>query len=155
MSTQTPSVSAAPADDLERPSRYVVGIDLGTTNSAVAFVDTDRADWEIANFPIRQLVAPGQVEPRDSLPSFHYEPAPHEFGEQPDALRLPWSSKPAEGIVGVLARDHGAEVPSRMVASAKSWLCHSGVDRTQDLLPWQGAEDATRLSPGDPTIAAH
>lgn len=132
----------------EQPSRYVVGIDLGTTNSAVAYVDTADADWTIQNFAVEQLVAAGQVEARDSLPSFHYEPGANEFGENNVALTLPWSpGAAATGIVGVLARDHGAQAPSRLIASAKSWLCHTGVDRTQDLLPWQGSEEATRLSP--------
>ena len=146
----------------EAPSRYVVGIDLGTTNSAVAYVDTSdesatpNESWKIKNFPVRQLVAAGQVEARDSLPSFHYEPAKNEFGDGNEALQLPWAKQRAQQkkqkaavnhIVGTLARDHGAEAPSRLIASAKSWLCHTGVDRTQDLLPWHGAEDTTRLSP--------
>lgn len=139
--------AADPALLEEAPSRYVVGVDLGTTNSAVAYVDTNRDEWKISNLKIKQLVAPGQVEPRDSLPSFHYEAAPKEFGEGFQALRLPWSSKPTASIVGVMARDHGSQVPARLIASAKSWLCHTGVDRTQDLLPWHAIEEVERLSP--------
>ena len=130
----------------EAPARYIVGIDLGTTNSAVAFVDTQRSPWRVENFPVLQLVAPGQLERRDSLPSFHYQPADSEFADG-DALRLPWMRQPPDHVVGAFARDHGAQVPSRLIVSAKSWLCHTGVDRTQDLLPWQGAADVARLPP--------
>lgn len=126
------------------PARYVVGIDLGTTNSALAFVDTQDERFAIHDFPIRQLVAPGTVEPRLALPSFHYQPAAGEFAA--GALRLPWSKDEAY-VVGTMAREHGAQVPGRLVNSAKSWLCHAGVDRLADLLPWHGAADADRISP--------
>ncbi|MDZ4821593.1 MAG: Hsp70 family protein, partial [Planctomycetota bacterium] len=137
-----------------QPSRYVVGMDLGTTNSAVAYVDTQQQPWRVASFPIPQLVAPAEVEARDTLPSFHYQPAAGEFS--PEALRLPWGVDPTakragDSIVGFFARDHGALVPGRMIASAKSWLCHTGVDRTADLLPWHGATDVDRLSPVEVT----
>ncbi|MGQ9762346.1 MAG: Hsp70 family protein [Thermogutta sp.] len=125
--------------------RFVVGMDLGTTNSAVCYVDTAESPWQIRTLPIPQLVAPGVVESRDVLPSFHYEPAPGEF--DPASLRLPFGSTQANYVVGVLARDHGANVPGRLISSAKSWLCHAGVDRTAPLLPWHGAPDVTRLSP--------
>ena len=127
--------------------RYVVGIDLGTTNSAVTYVDTTEEPWQVRTFAVPQLVAPGQVEARETLPSFHYQPATGEL--PPQALKLPWSSQPPEYAVGVFARDHGAVVPGRLISSAKSWLCHSGVDRTAALLPWHGAADVERLSPVD------
>ncbi len=127
------------------PSRYVVGIDLGTTNSAATFVDTAESPWKVRTFAVPQLVAPGQVEARETLPSCHYQPAPGELA--PGALRLPWSSVEPDYAVGFFARDHGALVPGRLIVSAKSWLCHSGVDRTAPLLPWHGAPDAERLSP--------
>jgi hypothetical protein len=130
------------------PSRFVVGIDLGTTNSAVMYVDTAREPWRVELFAVPQLVAPAQVEARDVLPSFHYQPAEGELAA--GALRLPWSAS-SDGesgyAVGFFARDHGTLVPGRLINSAKSWLCHSGVDRTAALLPWHGAEDAERLSP--------
>ncbi|MBC7352753.1 MAG: Hsp70 family protein [Thermogutta sp.] len=125
--------------------RFVVGIDLGTTNSALCYVDTAESPWQVRVFRIPQLVAPGQVEERETLPSFHYEPAPGEF--DPKLLRLPFGPAHRDHIVGVFARDHGAEVPGRLISSAKSWLCHTGVDRTAPLLPWHGAPDATKLSP--------
>ncbi len=129
----------------ETPSRYSVGIDLGTTNSAVAFVDTSETDWKVRAFPIPQLVAPGEIEVRDTLPSFHYEAASGEFPA--GALGLPWGGKDRNFAVGFFARDHGTSSPGRLISSAKSWLCHPGVDRTAELLPWHGAPDVERLSP--------
>ncbi len=129
----------------EQPARYVVGIDLGTTNSAVAYVDTLEAEWRVQSFRIPQLVAPGLVEERDTLPSFHYEAATGESAA--GSLRLPWQKHDPAHAIGVYARDQGGKAPGRLIASAKSWLCHSGVDRTANLLPWRGAEDVERLSP--------
>jgi len=133
--------------DQTPPSRFVVGLDLGTTNSAMAYVDAHETPRRIRTFAIPQVVAPGQIETRDTLPSFHYQPASGEFPD--DSTRMPWSNIPDAPavIVGHFARDHGTLVPGRMISSAKSWLCHAGVDRTADLLPWQGAEDVERLSP--------
>lgn len=128
-----------------QPARYIVGIDLGTTNSAVAYVDVEHSAGRIEVFPVPQLVAPGQIEALEVLPSSHYEPLPDELGH--GLLRLPWSSDEASHVVGVFARDQGARTPGRLIASAKSWLCHSGVDRTARLLPWHGAADVERLSP--------
>ncbi len=62
-------------------------------------------------------------------------------------MRLPWTRDDGQFAVGVFARNHGAIVPGRLIASAKSWLCHSGVDRMAELLPWHGAADVARLSP--------
>jgi len=125
-------------------SRYVVGFDLGTTNSAVTYVDTQETPWCVRTFAVPQWIAAGQLEARETLPSFHYQPAPGEL--PPESLRLPWGA--AEGyVVGGFARDHGALVPARLISSAKSWLCHAGVDRTAGLLPWHGAADVERLSP--------
>jgi molecular chaperone DnaK (HSP70) len=140
-------VSSAPpsAHSPDAPSRYVVGIDLGTTNSAVCAVDTSQSPWRVQTFSVPQLVAGAQVEARETLPSFHYQPASGELAA--GALRLPWGRGEPTHVVGVLARDHGAMVPGRLVVSAKSWLSHSGVDRTAPLLPWHGAPDVERLSP--------
>ncbi|HYE21631.1 MAG TPA: Hsp70 family protein [Tepidisphaeraceae bacterium] len=149
-------------DDQPKP-RYVIGIDLGTTNSAVAYVDTDEKSWRVRDFPIPQHVSPTDVESRDVLPSFHYEPAPGELpstpstpfsrdpkGElkaSPKASASASSSTPAPYLVGSFAREHGAAVPGRLVVSAKSWLSHAGVDRTADLLPWRPADGVTKISP--------
>ena len=127
-------------------ARYLIGIDLGTTNSAVAFVNTAAKHWVVEDFPIPQLVAPGQYEARAVLPSFHYQAADEEFPEA--SLRLPWSADDnPQNAVGLFAREQGASVPGRLIASAKSWLSHSGVDRSAKLLPWHGPGDVEKLSP--------
>lgn len=138
-------MNSSSRDFTETPSRYCVGIDLGTTNSAVAYVDAAEERWQVRTFAVPQLVAPGEVEARETLPSFHYEAAASEFPV--GALALPWGAKDRNYAVGFFARDHGAASPGRLIASAKSWLCHSGVDRTAELLPWHGADDVERLSP--------
>ena len=132
-----------------RRPRYVVGIDLGTTNSAMCFVDTSVERWKISTFAIPQVVAAGQVERLETLPSFHYEALPEERSS--GATRLPWLKDAPSGTVGVFARDHGRTLPGRMIESAKSWLCHNGVDRKAALLPWHGAADVERLSPVEAT----
>jgi molecular chaperone DnaK (HSP70) len=127
-------------------ARFVVGIDLGTTNSAVAFVDTSAAAPRIEMFPIVQLVAPGSVEPRPTQPSFLYLPADAEFKRE--QLALPWGPEDSgDFIVGELARNHGWQVPMRLVSSAKSWLSHAGVDRLGAILPWQAPPEVPRISP--------
>lgn len=128
-------------------ARFVVGIDLGTTNSAVGFVDTLQEEWQVETFRIPQLVAPGEVESRETLPSFHYEPVPDNTSTA--ALRLPWSQDHCPFAVGVFAREFGRAHPGRTIESAKSWLCHSGVDRRTALLPWHGASDVEVMSPVD------
>ncbi len=124
-------------------SRYIVGIDLGTTNSAVAAVDTHGPDKHaVRPFPIMQWVDFDSREPRDVLPSFHYEPT----GEEAAALSAIAGHR-IEHVVGTLARDGGARQPGRQIASAKSWLCHDGVDRSAPLLPWHSDPGVTKLSP--------
>src|SRR5438093_1123520 len=129
----------------QEASRFVVGIDLGTTNSAVCYIDTADARWQVHTLAIPQMVAPGESEAREALASFHYEAAAGEFSK--GALRLPWDTTEPRYTVGVFARDYGASVPGRLIASVKSWLCHSGVDRTAAILPWHGTSDVERLSP--------
>jgi molecular chaperone DnaK (HSP70) len=128
-------------------SRYIIGIDLGTTNTAVAYVDTRSAEQRVAIFAVPQLVAPGELEPRRQLPSFVYLAGEHDLGEAETAL--PWDPG-RRRVVGELARSQGARMPGRMISSAKSWLCHPGVDRNAAILPWGTGEDseqATKLSP--------
>jgi molecular chaperone DnaK (HSP70) len=124
-------------------ARFLVGIDLGTTNTACAYVDT-REGRAIRVLDVPQLVAPGRVEPRSTLPSFLYLAGEHELPA--GSLDLPWASA-RDWCVGVLAREQGARVPGRLVASAKSWLCHGGVDRTAAILPWGAPEEVARVSP--------
>jgi molecular chaperone DnaK (HSP70) len=129
-------------------ARYLIGIDLGTTNSALAYVDLqhprrgERPD--IKSFPIPQLTAPGEVKERPLLPSFLYLPGQHDL--PPGATGLPWDAQ-RDYVVGEFARNHGGKVPGRLVSSAKSWLCHSGVDRSAALLPWTAPPDVPRISP--------
>jgi molecular chaperone DnaK (HSP70) len=121
---------------------YIVGIDLGTTNSAVAYSPSGRADVRI--FDVPQLVAPGEVAPRPLLPSFLYLPQGSELIE--GDLALPWDGA-IDHVVGELARRLGAKVPGRLVSSAKSWLCHTGVDRRAAILPWGAPDEVPRVSP--------
>ncbi len=127
---------------------YVVGIDLGTTNCAVACVDLADPAGRVQNFPIAQLVAAGDVAERSMLPSFLLLPEPHEV--QAEALRLPWQSD-CDRAVGAFARERGHELPARLVSSAKSWLSYSEIDREKAILPWRGADEETaggrRVSP--------
>ena len=129
-------------------SRFVVGIDLGTTNSALAYVDTGAGPAaKVTAFPVPQVVAQGAVEERPLLPSFLYLPGD---GEQPaGALKLPWDAK-RDYCVGEFARVFGSQVPTRLVASAKSWLCHPGVDRKAPILPHKAPDAGSRkVSPVD------
>ena len=126
-------------------SPYAVGIDLGTTNTAVGFVSMRRDEpGRINLFKIPQLVKPGVVEECRLLPSFVYLPGEHDLPAK--NTRLPWDEE-NRTVVGTLARDQGAQVPGRLVSSAKSWLCHGRVDRTAPLLPWGAAEDVKKMSP--------
>ncbi len=126
-------------------SRFVVGIDLGTTNTALACVDTGlEGDPAIWSFSIPQVVQQGQVDERPLLPSFLYLPQPN---EQPvGSLKLPWDAG-RDYAVGEFARNFGSQVPTRLVSSVKSWLCHPGVDRKAAILPWKAPEGARRVSP--------
>jgi molecular chaperone DnaK (HSP70) len=126
-------------------SRYVVGIDLGTTNNALAFVDTQAGDEaEVQTLKVPQIVQPGTVAERSLLPSFLYLPGPK---EQPaGSMDLPWAAG-RDFAAGEFARNFGSQVPTRLVASAKSWLCHGGVDRNAPLLPWKAPDNSRKVSP--------
>ena len=131
------------------PSRYRIGIDLGTTNSAVAYVDTREsagpADSSgIRVFDIAQLTGPGEVRAVPLLPSFLYFPTADEIAS--GTVNLPWEERPSS-IVGVMARERGALVPGRQVSSAKSWLCQSAVDRTASILPREAEPPEPMVSP--------
>ena len=125
-------------------ARFIVGIDLGTSNCAVAFTEPAAgSSAKVVDFPVPQLVRPGEVSARPLLPSFVYLPTVGEFPE--GALKLPWAEPPH--VIGELARWQGSRVPGRVVGSAKSWLCHPGVDRQAPILPWGALPDVPRMSP--------
>jgi len=128
-------------------ARYAVGIDLGTTHCALAYVDlslSDHDDVTQAVMPVPQLTGPGSVEEQSLLPSFLY--LPHEDEMAAGDLALPWSAD-TPFVVGELARSLGSRTPIRLVSSAKSWLCHPGVDRRAAILPAEAPEEVARLSP--------
>jgi hypothetical protein len=134
-------------------AKYSTGIDLGTTHSAVSFFELDSArgrGTEQAVLQVAQLTKPGAVEERSLLPSFIYLPNENEF--PPASLDLPWGESRAR-IIGEFARSHGAKVPSRLISSAKSWLCHAGVDRTAAILPWEAPPEVEKISPLDASAA--
>jgi hypothetical protein len=127
-------------------SQFVVGIDLGTTNCAIARSSISAAEdgggIELENIP--QLVNPNEVADRTLLPSFLFIPGEMDFPK--GSLKLPWDAEP-KFVIGELARKRGAENPLRLVASAKSWLSYAAVNRTAPILPWQAPEDVSKLSP--------
>jgi len=138
--------------------KYLIGIDLGTTNTVVAFAEMNKplTPDNCTIFDIEQLVAPGEVAKRPQLPSFRYHPTNGEVN--PDDLLLPWDRDPsyssprlegelAQVVIGEWARELGAKVDGRQVVSAKSWLSHQQVDRSADILPWSGAEGVEKVSP--------
>ncbi len=129
------------------PRKFVIGIDLGTTNSALAFAEPPADPREAAPvslFAIPQLTNPGEVRDEPLLPSFLYLAGPGDFPA--GTTELPWSSDPAL-VTGELAKKRGAENARRLVSSAKSWLSHAGVDRTAPILPPNAPDGVTRVSP--------
>lgn len=125
-------------------SDFVVGIDLGTTNSVVAYAPLAGDVASVSLLPIPQLVAPSTVESRDSLPSFVTLGTAND--RSAGVYDLPWAAD-RDFAVGELARRQSAELPDRTVTAAKSWLCHSRVDRHQALLPWGAGDEVGKISP--------
>ncbi|PKM37135.1 MAG: nucleotide-binding protein [Gammaproteobacteria bacterium HGW-Gammaproteobacteria-10] len=133
--------------------RFSVGIDLGTTHCVLSYVDLSQSDedghvQEVMAIP--QLTSPGSVEELMQLPSFLYQAHQAELAEGSTAL--PWTAKP-EFIVGEIARSLGSKTPIRLVSSAKSWLCHAGVDCKAPILPAEAPEEVDRVSPFQATVA--
>jgi molecular chaperone DnaK (HSP70) len=129
-------------------ARYAIGIDLGTTHSALSYVDLQASDGEQADqgvLAIPQLSSPGTVEALPLLPSFMYLPHPDELAA--GELALPWTDGQAAPVVGEMARSRGAGTPIRLVSSAKSWLSHPGVDRRAAILPPDAPDEVERVSP--------
>jgi molecular chaperone DnaK (HSP70) len=137
---------------MSESGRFSVGIDLGTTNSVVACVDLQaEQDTPVLKvLPIAQLTQPGVVENRNQLPSFLYQP--HEAEVSAQELVLPWGNS-ATSLVGAIARHLGSKTPLRLVSSAKSWLCHGGVDRRSAFLPLNTPEDVVKVSPLQASVA--
>jgi len=134
-------------------TRFAIGIDLGTTHSALSYVEIAKCEGEEVEqqlMPIPQLVDPGSVEERTMLPSFLYLPHPDEL--RPGDLGLPWPTPPGQ-VIGELARKQGANTPIRLVSSAKSWLCHPDVDRKAPILPPEVPNEIPQISPFDASVA--
>ncbi len=142
-------------------SRYIIGIDLGTTNCAVSYIDLENNSNDSKEikqtriFKVPQLIGPGEFAGLSVLPSFLYIPGEYDITKE--AMAAPWKiaqrSRQDKNFVGAFARDHGAKVPARLISSAKSWLCHSGVDRLSPILPWNSSEDVLKISPIQATAA--
>lgn len=127
--------------------RFIVGIDLGTTNCEVSFLDTETEGLKagsIRSFPIAQLVAAGEVSSAPVLPSFLYLPGEYDISREA-VVRL-WDGADSR-FAGIFARDHGSGVPERLISSAKSWLCHAEADRRAKILPWGSGGDVPKVSP--------
>ncbi|MFO7913989.1 MAG: Hsp70 family protein, partial [Desulfotignum sp.] len=146
-------------------TQYIIGIDLGTTNCAVSYVDVaglkeamagssgrnrpdsvDKSQW-IKVFQVPQLTGLGEFSKMQVLPSFLYIPGEYDISKE--GLGHPWKKR-QDLFAGTFARDHGAKIPSRLVSSAKSWLCHGGADRRAKILPW-GSSGVEKISPVDAT----
>ena len=130
--------------------QYIVGIDLGTTHTVVAYAPLAGGELppdDIRLFDMAQLVAPGEVAALPLLPSVRYHAAPGELADA--ALQLPWPAEAGQPpvVLGQLARQLGAQVPGRLVASAKSWLSHAAVDRQAPILPWGAPDEVPKVSP--------
>ncbi len=133
--------------------RYIIGIDLGTTNSAVSYVDLSADGAKpsgIKIFPIPQLTGAGEFSRLRILPSFLYLPGEYDISE--NAVTIPWETADSH-FVGAFARDYGIKVPARLVSSAKSWLCHANADRRSKILPWGAGEEVRKISPVQTTAA--
>jgi hypothetical protein len=124
-------------------ARFSLGIDLGTSNCAMALTDLDTDRTEIV--PIPQILAANQLGEKPTLASALYLPHPEEF--RPGSFPLPWDNGLELGIVGQFARDHGALVPDRLVTSAKSWLSNPHIDPKERTLPWRSDSAEEKLSP--------
>ena len=128
--------------------QYVIGIDLGTTNSAVSYVDMaakkqNGKEKSVKVFNVPQLTGHGEFTKVPVLPSFLYIPGKYDISEK--MLKHPWKKR-EDLFAGTFARDHGSKIPSRLVSSAKSWLCNQTADRKAKILPW-GSEGFEKVSP--------
>jgi len=131
---------------------FILGIDLGTTNSALSCVRLSDAEnggeARIRIFRIPQMIGAGEFSALPVLPSFLYIPGKYDIPE--NAVTIPWPRED-DNFAGAFARDHGARVPARLISSAKSWLCHPGADRRARILPWGAGDEIRKLSPVEAT----
>ena len=125
--------------------RYLIGIDLGTTHTVVAYADLQSKHQDIQIFEIEQLIAPGEVAARSLLPSVRYHPAEGELSESDIAF----NPSGENAIIGEAARLIGAKTQGRLVTSAKSWLSHPSVDHSAAILPWGSSDEINKVSPID------
>ncbi|WAK04204.1 Hsp70 family protein [Methylobacter sp. YRD-M1] len=132
--------------------RFSVGIDLGTTHCVLSYADLTKIEDEFHQqvMAIPQLTSPGAVEDKEQLPSFLYQAHEAELAE--GSTSLPWTAKP-DYLVGEIARNLGSKTPIRLVSSAKSWLCHAGVDCKSPILPAEAPDEIERVSPFEATTA--
>jgi molecular chaperone DnaK (HSP70) len=133
--------------------KYSVGIDLGTTHCVLSYADfanLENDEFSQQVMPIPQLTAPGTVDDSFQLPSFIYQAHKQELAK--GTAVLPWTNNPKH-LVGEIARNLGSKTPIRLVSSAKSWLCHSGVDCKAPILPSDAPEEVERISPFKATVA--
>lgn len=136
--------SSAQTHSQDQAPKFSIGIDLGTTHCVLSYIDTTNEDARVEVMQVPQLTAPGTVETRSQLGSFLYQPHEHEMNA--GSRVLPWSSEP-KALVGAIARNLGSKTPIRLVASAKSWLCHGGVNRRDAFLPAGSPEEVEKVSP--------
>lgn len=120
-------------------TRFTIGIDLGTTNTVVSYIENQKNDTPII-LPIPQFTDSGTIENLNHLPSFIY------LGLANENFQLPWNRNPQTFVVGTYARKRSTQAPDRTIAASKSWLSHQGVDRRKGLLPVNAAEDITKIS---------
>ncbi len=123
-------------------AKYVIGIDLGTTNCVLSYTLLSEEEPEVHLLKVPQYTAAGEIDSQFTLPSFVYLTAPHEAG----SFGLPWSDDQGY-VTGQLARERSAEFPDRTVGAAKSWLCYSKIDRHQPVLPWKAPDEVNQISP--------
>ncbi len=147
MEAENPTDQRITAEYPRNGTRFSVGIDLGTTHCVLSYADLDNIDDEAFSpqvMAIPQLTSPGSVEEKQQLPSFLY--LAHEAELTEDSTSLPWAAKP-DYLVGEIARNLGSKTPIRLVSSAKSWLCHAGVDCKAPILPAEAPDEVKRVSP--------
>jgi hypothetical protein len=150
---ESESATVEPLQVSDSGKRFSVGIDLGTTHCVLSYADLENIDDEEFSpevLAIPQLTSPGSVEEKLQLPSFLYLAHAAELAE--DSTSLPWTAKP-DYLVGEIARNLGSKTPIRLVSSAKSWLCHAGVDCKEPILPAEAPDEVERVSPFEASTA--